>query len=305
MLLSVERLSGRYGAVAALERVDLQVDRGEMVALLGRNGAGKTTLLRCIAGLHRPSSGRVLFDGEDLGAMPAAGRVRRGLSLVPEGGGLFPALTVAENLVVAAPDARTERERIAEVTARLPLVGTLLRRTAGTLSGGERRQVAMARALMSRPRLLLVDELSLGLAPRALGAFVDVLRSVNASGTAILLVEQRVDVALRLASRGVVLEGGVVTLAGSGTELASAGDALRRAYLGSATPAGRAAGDGSPGADAVDEERLSLPIANRTRRGLQEAADAAGVTAGAYVAGLVEKHLVERARSADQAKAAT
>jgi len=297
MLLSVERLSARYGAVVALSGVDLCVGRGEMVALLGRNGAGKTTLLRCIAGLHRPSAGRVVLDGADLGSLPAADRVRRGLSLVPEGGGLFPALSVEENLGVAALDAASRRERIEEVTARLPLVGTLIRRTAGTLSGGERRQVAMARALMSRPSLLLVDELSLGLSPRALGAFVDVLRAVNAAGTAILLVEQRVDVALRLASRGIVLEDGAVSLSGSGAELASAGETLRRAYLGSSTPAGRGRADWSPGADAVDEERLSLPLPNRARRGLQEAADIAGLTAGAYVARLVEAHLAEQGRN--------
>jgi branched-chain amino acid transport system ATP-binding protein len=290
MLLSVEALHARHGAVSALRGVDLTVDAGEMVALLGRNGAGKSTLLRCLAGLHRPSAGRIALGGEDLAGIGAAQRVRRGLSLVPEGGGLFPALSVGENLAVASPEPRSTRERIDEVTARLPLVGTLRRRTAGTLSGGERRQVAMARALMSRPRLLLVDELSLGLSPRALGALVEVLRGINATGTAIVLVEQRVDVALRLASRGVVLEDGAVALAGSGADLAAAGDRLRRAYLGPAERASRDPADAGS-LDTVDEERLSLPLHNRARRGLQAAADAAGLTAGTYVARLIEAHL--------------
>jgi branched-chain amino acid transport system ATP-binding protein len=294
LLLSAEGLHARYGSVVALSGVDLTVDRDEIVALLGRNGAGKTTLLRCLMGLHRPSAGRVVLAGEDVTDLGAADRVTRGLSLVPEGGGLFPALTVEENLAVASPDRGSTGERVDSVIRLLPLVGELRRRVAGTLSGGERRQVAVGRALMSRPRLLLVDELSLGLSPKALGALVEVLRGVNSAGTAVLLVEQRVDVALRLASRGIVLEGGRVSLSGSGTELAGAGEELRRTYLGDSDGSVRV--EPSPGAEVVEEERLSLPLANRSRRGLQARADAAGMTAGAYVARLVERDLESRPR---------
>ena len=287
--LSAEGLRASYGGTTALEEVDVDVQPGEVVALLGRNGAGKTTLLRCLAGLHRPDAGRVWLDGQDVTGLPASARARRGLAMVPEGGGVFPALTVEETLRVATPPGIEPRDRMAEVVERLPLVGSLRRRVVGTLSGGERRQVAVARALMRHPRVLLVDELSLGLAPQALEALVEVLRGVNAGGTGLLLVEQRVDVALRLATRGVVLERGRVRLRGSGSELGAAGAELRAAYLGDGSSAAR-----RPAASAADppgEERLTLPLRNRVRRDLQEAADAVGVTPGAYVARLVEAHL--------------
>jgi branched-chain amino acid transport system ATP-binding protein len=232
-VLEVRDLHAGYGGVAAVRGVDLDVAAGEVVALVGPNGSGKTTLLRAITGLLRPMAGRVCLDGVRLDGAPAHDVVRRGVALVPEGRHVFPSMTVADNLAMGGyTRPRAEAAGAPEaVYALFPRLGERQGQRAGTLSGGEQQMLAIGRALMSRPRLLLLDEPSVGLAPAMVQVVLEALGRLRAAGTTVLLVEQNAAAALALADRGYVLELGRVTLHGSGPELLG-DDRVRKAYLG-------------------------------------------------------------------------
>jgi branched-chain amino acid transport system ATP-binding protein len=230
-LLSVSGLSVHYGGIRAVRSVDLEVEPGEAVAILGPNGAGKTTLLRTIAGLERPAEGRVELAGRDVTGAPAERLVRAGIALVPEGRGVFADLPVRDNLLLGAYHRRHRSEDLADVYSLFPILAERARQPAGTLSGGEQQMLAIGRALMSRPRLLMLDEPSLGLAPLAVRQVVDRLLELRARGTTILLVEQNIRAALQVATRGYVLQRGRVLLEGTSDELREA-PAVRAAYLG-------------------------------------------------------------------------
>jgi branched-chain amino acid transport system ATP-binding protein len=233
-LLEVENLKVAYGGIHALKGIYLTVARGELVALIGSNGAGKTTALKALAGLLHPASGKIVYDGKLLHDAPAHLRVRAGLALVPEGRGVFSRLSVEENLQMGA----YARDDAAQIAADLERMYTLFprlaeRRTqlAGTFSGGEQQMVAMARALMSRPKLLLLDEPSMGLAPMMVARIFETIRDIAAQGVSILLVEQNAKLALEVAQRGYVLESGLITLSESAGILLGS-TAVRKAYLG-------------------------------------------------------------------------
>ena len=235
-LLDVRDVEVAYGAgVLALQGVSLHVDPGEIVALIGANGAGKTTLLKTIAGLVAPRRGEIRFAGYPIGDLEAPDRVRRGLVLVPEGRRLFSRLTVAENLTLgtftnAEPGHR--REMLERVYTLFPVLSERARQRTGTLSGGEGQMLAIARALMSRPRFLMLDEPSLGIMPRLVDAILDSLARLHrAEGLAMFLVEQNVPAALDLATRGYVLQTGRVVLEGTSRELLGS-ELVRKAYLG-------------------------------------------------------------------------
>ena len=233
-LLAVEDLDVHYGGIHALQRVSFAVDEGQIVALIGANGAGKTTALRAISGLVRPSGGRVRFAGQPITGLPAHAIVARGLAHVPEGRGIFANLTVGENLQLGAylrgdPAAvARDRERALEL---FPRIRERLDQNAGTLSGGEQQMLAIARALLARPRLLLLDEPSLGLAPQIVQRIFQILTTIVAEGTTILLVEQNAHMALRVAKTAHVLEVGALVTSGPAAELAR-DDKIRKAYLG-------------------------------------------------------------------------
>ena len=231
-LLAVQDLVTAYGSVEALHGISFHVDDGEIVALLGANGAGKTTTLRTISGLLRPRAGEVRFAGERIDTRPAHEIVRLGLTHVPEGRWIFPPLTVDENLRLGAyAERRVSREALDRVFTQFPRLAERRRQLAGTLSGGEQQMLAMARALMTRPRLLLLDEPSMGLAPVLVRGIFQTIAEINRQGTTVLLVEQNANAALRLARRAYVLETGRIALEGLGAELAR-NEAVRRAYLG-------------------------------------------------------------------------
>jgi branched-chain amino acid transport system ATP-binding protein len=234
-LLEVRALTVRHGDVAAVREVSLRVARGRIVTVIGPNGAGKTTLLAAVAGLLPAAAGEVLLDGAPVTGEPVEANVARGLSLVPETRELFTALGVEDNLVLGAFPLRAgRRERGAlldEVYAIFPRLRERRAQRAGTLSGGERQMLALGRALMSRPRLLLLDEPSLGLAPQVVERIFGVLREVNEGGVALLLVEQNAHKALQLAHRAYVLETGTVAMQGTGRELLASPE-VRKAYLG-------------------------------------------------------------------------
>ena len=233
-MLEVRDLQAGYGDVRAVSGVTLSVAPGEIVALLGPNGAGKSTLLKSIAGLVRPRAGTVRWDGEDLGRVGAHLIVERGLALVPEGRRLFGGMTVEENLELGAFAARARAGRAASlerVLALFPVLGERRRQVVSALSGGQQQMVAVGRALMTNPRLLMLDEPSLGIAPRLVTAILDALVAINAAGVGIFLVEQNVHAALSLAHRAYVLEGGRIVGQGTGAELLR-DDHVRRAYLG-------------------------------------------------------------------------
>ena len=233
-LLSVGQLSVAYGGIQAVRELSLEVAPGEMVCLIGANGAGKTTALKAISGLLVPHAGSVHFDGQSLTRLPAHEVARRGLSLVPEGRGVFPRMSVAENLMMGAY-ARNDRAAIArdldQVYALLPRLTERRAQLAGLLSGGEQQMLALGRAMMARPRLLLLDEPSMGLAPLMVQAVFDIIRRIAAGGVAVLLIEQNAHLALKTCARGYVLENGAITLSGRADELA-ANPAVRHAYLG-------------------------------------------------------------------------
>jgi branched-chain amino acid transport system ATP-binding protein len=229
-MLRVEGLSAGYGSVEVLWEVDLEVGEDEIVALVGSNGAGKTTLLRAVSGLIPASAGEVRFADEPISGLRPEQIVTRGVAHVPEGRHLFQGLTVRENLLAGGYALRggAELERAVELFPRL---GERLGQLAGSLSGGEQQMCAIARGLMSRPKLLMIDELSLGLAPNLVDQIVEQLESVAAEGTALLVVEQDVDAALRIAQRGYVLETGRIAGSGSSEELLE-DPRVREAYLG-------------------------------------------------------------------------
>lgn len=233
-MLVVDAISAHYGAIAALHDVSLRVEAGEIVTLIGANGAGKTTTLACISGLHKPKTGSVRFEGKDLGPVPAHNIVRLGIAHCPEGRRVFPRLTVAENLDLGAY-IRNDKDGIAADFVRVyelfPVLGQRKTQLAGTLSGGEQQMLAVGRALMARPRLLLLDEPSLGLAPLIVETIFKVVVALNKQGTTVLLVEQNARMALKHAHRGYVLETGTVTMQGSGAELL-ADPRVQAAYLG-------------------------------------------------------------------------
>lgn len=236
-LLAVESLDVRHGLLQAVRQVSLTVNEGETVALVGANGAGKTTLLRAIAGAHRPAGGRIIFDGADITAVPAYRRVRLGIALVPEGRRLFPGLTVEENLLTAGAARSSGPWNVERVLDAFPILRPLRRRPARTLSGGEQQAAAIGRGLMSNPRLLLLDEISLGLAPIAVDAVYAAFRTLKDSGTTVLLVEQDLARAMRVSSRILCLLEGRVVLEGTSAELTR--EQIAAAYFGLRRSTGR------------------------------------------------------------------
>ena len=233
-LLALEQLQVSYGGIRAVKGIDLVVEEGELVCLIGANGAGKTTTLKAITGLARSASGRVLYGGADITGLKVHQIARRGLALVPEGRGIFAQLTIEENLAMGAY-ARDDRSAIAgdieRVFTLFPRLNERRTQVAGTLSGGEQQMLAIARALMSRPRLLLLDEPSMGLAPLMVERIFEVIRAIASEGVTLLLVEQNARLALEASHRGYVLEGGLVTLAGDAKALL-VDPRVREAYLG-------------------------------------------------------------------------
>jgi len=231
-LLRIEDLEAGYGAIAALRGVTLEVRAGEIVTLIGSNGAGKSTLLRSVSGLVRPRRGRIVLDGEDIGSARPDQIVRLGVCHVPEGRRIFANLSVLENLQMGGYVRRGSiAETLEQVLSLFPRLRERLKQAGGTLSGGEQQMLAIGRALMAQPRLLLLDEPSLGLAPRLVQQIFEIIRTIHAAGTTVVLVEQNAHQALRIASRAYVLETGSLVLEGSAAELA-ADPRVRRAYLG-------------------------------------------------------------------------
>ena len=232
-MLKVTDLNVFYGSIHAVKGVSFHVDAGEVVTLIGANGAGKSTVLNTVSGLLHPRSGSVSFEGQDLHAVPPDKIVARGLAQVPEGRHVFLQMTVEENLELGAytQPGSTVGPGIADVYARFPRLKERRRQIAGTLSGGEQQMLAMGRALMSKPKLLMLDEPSMGLAPILVEQIFDIIRELHAAGTTILLVEQNAQAALSVADRAYVLETGKISLTGTGAEL-MASDAVRKAYLG-------------------------------------------------------------------------
>ncbi len=226
----VESVTARHGLLAAVQDVSLELADGEVVALVGANGAGKTTLLRTIAGAHAAASGRIVLEGEDVTRTRAHDRVRRGVALVPEGRRLFANLTVEENLQVAESSGRSGEWNVDSVLDALPLLKPLRQRRAGALSGGEQQATAIARALVTNPRILLIDELSLGLAPVAVQSVYETLRAVIARGMTVLLVDQDFTRAAGVADRVVCMLEGRFVLEGKGSELTR--EQITEAYFG-------------------------------------------------------------------------
>ena len=229
-LLELKQLEVRYGGIRAVAGIDLEVAEGELVCLIGANGAGKSSTLKAICGLVASRSGRVLYAGEDISAAPVHELPRKGLVMVPEGRGIFHQLTVDENLAMGAYT-RGGAANPAEQYERFPRLRERRRQIAGTLSGGEQQMLALARALMARPRLLLLDEPSMGLAPMMVARIFELVRDIARDGVTILLVEQNARLALELASRGYVLESGAIALSGEAARLL-AHPRVRAAYLG-------------------------------------------------------------------------
>ncbi len=234
MKLEIKDLHVSYGGIRALKGVDLTVEEGQIVTLIGANGAGKSTTLRAISGLQKPQSGSILYGDEELVGLPAKEIVRRGIIHVPEGRRVFPDMTVAENLKIGA-FLRTDKDGIADdmdyVHSLFPRLKERSWQLAGTLSGGEQQMLAVGRALMSRPKVLMMDEPSLGLAPLIVKDIFSIIRRVNADGITVLLIEQNANAALRVADYGYVLETGTIALTGTGEELLR-NESVREAYLG-------------------------------------------------------------------------
>ena len=235
-LLELDKLAVSYGEIRAVKGIDLVVSKGELVCLIGTNGAGKTTTLRGICGLQAIKSGAIRYDGVDVTGMRSFALVRRGLAMVPEGRGVFGGLTIDENLAMGAY-IRNDRAGIASdlagIYALFPRLYERRRQTAGTLSGGEQQMLAIGRALMSRPKMLLLDEPSMGLAPLMVQKVFETVLSVSRSGMTILLIEQNAKLALEVSSRAYVMESGEITLAGASKELLH-DPKVRAAYLGGA-----------------------------------------------------------------------
>jgi len=233
-LLEIENLHSGYGPIEVLKGISIEVGAGEIVTIIGANGAGKTSTLMCVSGVNRIWSGRVGFDGQELQTVAADQIVRRGLCHCPEGRKIFPRLTVLENLQMGAftrKDPAGVKDDLEQAFSLFPILRQRARQAGGTLSGGEQQMLAVARAMMGRPRLLLLDEPSLGLAPLVVATIFDVIRQLNSRGIAVLLVEQNARMALKIAARGYVMETGRIILSGPAAELL-ADQRVKDAYLG-------------------------------------------------------------------------
>lgn len=233
-MLKIEDINVFYGAIHAIKGVSLEVNQGEIVTLIGANGAGKSTILRTVSGLLKPKEGTISFEDSVISGMPAHEIVAKGISQVPEGRRIFAEMTVMENLELGAftrKDKAGIKEDLEVVFTRFPRLKERMTQDAGTLSGGEQQMLAMGRALMSRPRLLLLDEPSMGLAPLLIKEIFNIIVDINKAGTTVLLVEQNANMALSIAHRAYVLETGRITLSGNAKELAASED-VRKAYLG-------------------------------------------------------------------------
>ena len=233
-MLKIEDINVYYGNIHALKGISVEVKEGDIVTLIGANGAGKSTILRTISGLLRAKTGNILFEGKSISSMPAEDIVKLGVSQVPEGRRIFANMTVAENLELGAyirKDRSGIAKDIAKVFDRFSRLGERRTQIAGTLSGGEQQMLAIGRGLMSQPRLMLLDEPSMGLAPLLVKEIFSIIKEINESGTTILLVEQNAHMALSIAHQAYVLETGRITLAGTAKEL-SESEAVRKAYLG-------------------------------------------------------------------------
>ena len=233
-MLKVDNLSVHYGMIQAVRDVSFEVNEGEVVSLIGANGAGKTTILRTLSGLVRPSAGKIEFLGKEIQKLPAQKIVAGGLSQVPEGRHVFPGLTVMENLEMGAflkKNREENKANLKKVFSRFPRLEERKNQDAATLSGGEQQMLAMGRALMSTPKLLLLDEPSMGLAPIFIQEIFDIIQDIQKQGTTVLLIEQNANKALAISDRGYVLETGKIVLSVTGKELA-ASDEVRKAYLG-------------------------------------------------------------------------
>ena len=233
-MLEVKNLKVAYGKILAVKQISFTVDEGQVVTLIGTKGAGKTTTLRTISGLIRPASGEILFQGKRIDAVPAHEIVTLGLAHSPEGRKIFPQMTVEENLLLGAftrSDSAGVRKDLDAAYELFPILGERRSQQAGTFSGGEQQMLAMGRAMMSRPKLLMLDEPSMGLSPLMMKVIMETVRTLQSQGTTILLVEQNAQAALRLADHGYVLEVGKIVLNGTGKDLL-VNDAVRKAYLG-------------------------------------------------------------------------
>ncbi len=233
-LLEVKNLEVYYGVICALKGISFEVNEGKIVSLIGANGAGKTTMMQSVVGTIPKRSGTVLFDGQDITKTPCHKIVHLGMTQVPEGRRIFQELSVYENLMMGAYTTRDQHRFKADlesIYSRFPRLAERRNQIAGTLSGGEQQMLAMSRALMSHPKLLMLDEPSMGLAPILVDQIFEIIKELHAEGTTILLVEQNASKALEIADRAYVLENGAITLSGTGTELGQS-DEVRKAYLG-------------------------------------------------------------------------
>ncbi len=233
-MLEIKNLDVHFGVIHALKDISLTVEQGEIVTLIGANGAGKTTTLRTISGLKKPTRGSILFEGRDIASISPQDRVKMGICQVPEGRRVFSTMTVLENLELGAylrRDKAQINKDLNMIYERFPILEKRKKQAAGTLSGGEQQMLAMGRALMSSPRMLFLDEPSMGLAPLFVKEIFDIIKSINQAGTTILLVEQNASRALQIANRAYVMETGSIVLTGTGNELMQSDD-IRKAYLG-------------------------------------------------------------------------
>lgn len=233
-LLTVENLNVSYGAIKAVQAVNFVVNNNEIVSLIGANGAGKTTILRTISGLEKPTKGRILFENQNLLTMNSERIVSSGVAQVPEGRRVFSGMTVQENLQLGAftrSKGINLKDEYALIYDQFPILKERRNQDAATLSGGEQQMLAMGRALMAQPKLLLLDEPSMGLAPLFIEKIFDIIKNVNAQGMTVLVIEQNANQALKIADRGYVLESGKITMTGTGADLLASDD-VRKAYLG-------------------------------------------------------------------------
>ena len=231
-ILEIKDLQVRYGGIEAVKGISLEVPEGEIVTLIGANGAGKSSTLRTIAGLVKPAAGSIIFNGEDITGMDANEIVKRGITLVPEGRRIFPDMTVLENLKIGAYLRKDDlTEDLEWVFSLFPRLKERSWQAGGTLSGGEQQMLAVGRALMSRPKVIMMDEPSLGLAPIIVKGIFDIIKEINKQGVTVLLIEQNANMALKTADIGYVMETGRITLQGTGAELLT-NEAVKAAYLG-------------------------------------------------------------------------